>query len=1147
MTAVRSGHQTRGEGLIEIDGVGYYAISDVDLMSPFLMSVVSDGDRWMYVSSTGGITAGRMDSSRALFPYETDDRLHHAAGVTGPVTAVRTPAGALWTPFRGRTAGGVRRHLYKSVVGDAIVFEEEHPELRLTISHRWASCDRFGFVRTSTLINHADVAVRLSLLDGLLGVLPYGLEPAIYQSLSNLTHAYKRSEVVDGSDRLATFSLESRIVDRPEPDEVLRASVVWSLGFDAAELSLSPDALEDFERGREHPSVGLLTGRPGAYLLSGDLDLNPGEECQWRIVADVAAGQATVTRLRSMLQAGVDIQAEIASCLEGATDALVGIMAPADALQRTGDRVATAHQFANVTYNVMRGGIPVTGYRLEVADVVRFLEDRNRPVAALHRTWLESLEPEIEWSALLDRVVETNDPQLIRLGFEYLPFGFSRRHGDPSRPWNRFSIRVRDEAGRPIVYYEGNWRDIFQNWEALCTSFPDYLPATISVFVNASTPDGFNPYRITRHGIDWEVPDPDDPWSHIGYWGDHQIVYLLRLLEAADRYLPGQVVAMLGRRLFSYADVPYRIVSYERLVANPKLTIDYDDGAADRAAQRVDAIGGDGKLLTDTSGDVYLATLAEKLLVPALSKLSNFVPGGGIWMNTQRPEWNDANNALVGYGISMVTLYHLRRYLGHLAMLVRASDLPTVELSAEVAHWLEDLTRILDNSVGSGAESDGRLRRRLMDDLGMAFTRYRSRVYETGFTGTVTVPTERFTHLCDVATVHLDDTIALGRRGDGLYHSYNLIRFETDEASVEHLQEMLEGQVAILDSGVLTAEQRLEVIEALFASAMYRADQKSFMLYPAIRPRAFLDKNVIPASRVTGNELFLALVDRGEESVILVDADGRFRFNPDISSRDDLSAALDHLAESSHWSSLVALGSADASEIYEEVFEHHSYTGRSGSMYGYEGIGSVYWHMVAKLLVAAQTSLLDAQAVAADPETVTRLADAYWRIRGGLGFNKTAHEFGAIPIDPYSHSPAHSGAQQPGMTGLVKEELLTRPLEVGIRVEAGQIVFDPILLRNRELLSQPETWRVHDLTSRPLDIDLPAGSLGATVCQVPVLVAKSDVAELVVSFADASERRIPGTRLDRETSRAVFTRTGEVERIRVFLPVADSSDDVLPA
>ncbi len=39
------------------------------------------------------------------------------------------------------------------------------------------------------------------------------------------------------------------------------------------------------------------------------------------------------------------------------------------------------------------------------------------------------------------------------------------------------------------------------------------------------------------------------------------------------------------------------------------------------------------------------------------------MPDGGIWMNTQRPEWNDANNALVGRGLSVVTLAYLRRYL----------------------------------------------------------------------------------------------------------------------------------------------------------------------------------------------------------------------------------------------------------------------------------------------------------------------------------------------------------------------------------------------------------------------------------------------------------------------------------------------------
>ncbi|MEX1280313.1 MAG: hypothetical protein AB1Z55_06295, partial [Acidimicrobiia bacterium] len=176
----------------------------------------------------------------------------------------------------------------------------------------------------------------------------------------------------------------------------------------------------------------------------------------------------------------------------------------------------------------------------------------------------------------IDDARSTGDPDLARLALEYLPFSFSRRHGDPSRPWNAFSIRVRDRDGEPVLYHEGNWRDIFQNWEALCMSFPHYLPGVIATFVNASTADGFNPYRINRDGIDWEVPEPDNPWSNIGYWGDHQVVYLVRLLEACDRHLPGEVARLLGERWFVYADVPYRLAANDELVAATRASKELD-------------------------------------------------------------------------------------------------------------------------------------------------------------------------------------------------------------------------------------------------------------------------------------------------------------------------------------------------------------------------------------------------------------------------------------------------------------------------------------------------------------------------------------------------------------------------------------------
>ena len=111
------------------------------------------------------------------------------------------------------------------------------------------------------------------------------------------------------------------------------------------------------------------------------------------------------------------------------------------------------------------------------------------------------------------------------------------------------------------------------------------------------------------------------------------------------------------------------------------------------------------------------------------------------------------------------------------------------------------------------------------------------------------------------------------------------------------------------------------------------------------------------------------------------------------------------------------------------------FTGRSGTMFGYEGLGCIYWHMVAKLLLAVQERVFEAADRQA-PE-LPALIDHYRRVRDGLGYRKGAAAWGAFPADPYSHTPGEGGAQQPGMTGQVKEEILTRWGELGLRVRDG--------------------------------------------------------------------------------------------------------------
>ena len=272
-----------------------------------------------------------------------------------------------------------------------------------------------------------------------------------------------------------------------------------------------------------------------------------------------------------------------------------------------------------------------------------------------------------------------------RLATEYLPLKFSRRHGDPSRPWNWFSINTQNENdGSKILDYQGNWRDIFQNWEALAHAYPSFIEGMIFRFLNASTFDGYNPYRVTKDGFDWEIIEPHDPWSYIGYWGDHQIIYLLKFLEFIQKHFPGKLVNSLAENHFVYAHVPYIIKSYEDIVKNPKDTILFDEALHHQIDQQKEDLGADGALLKTPSGEVYHVNMLEKLLATILAKMSNFVPEAGIWLNTQRPEWNDANNALVGNGTSMVTLYYMRRFFSFFDDLIDSVDFTSSAISEEL-------------------------------------------------------------------------------------------------------------------------------------------------------------------------------------------------------------------------------------------------------------------------------------------------------------------------------------------------------------------------------------------------------------------------------------------------------------------------------
>ena len=966
---------------ITINGERFYEISNYDAMQPFFISLASDTDLWMYLSSTGGLTAGRRSPAEALFPYYTDDKITESFEFTGPRTVIND-----WRPFseKQQPVYDLTRKIAKSLVGNQIVFCEENHTLGLRFSYVWAPAGKHGWVRRATLENLTDKPIDIELTDSLQNVLPAGVERKTQNEFSTLVDGYKKTELVPGTS-LALFRMEAILVDRAEPSESLTCNTVYALGLPAD---------TDYSKTESK-------GVRGAFIAHSIIP-SFHHSITWYNVLDVSKDAVAVHELMHFVKQA-DAIAQIEAAMEQSTETLKRIVAQNDGIQHTGDEANDARHFANVLFNTMRGGYYLT----------------------------------------YPPTFDTQD----------LPLTFGRRHGDPSRPWNLFSIRVQDENGKPVVAYQGNWRDIFQNWEALSYSYPLFINHIIAKFLNATTADGYNPYRISNEGIDYEVIEPENPWSNIGYWGDHQIIYLLKLLELSYNHDPEKLQALLNERRFAFANVPYRLKSYAEIVADPKNSIRFDDEEHKRIQALIPTMGADAKLLLDANGQIRRTTMADKLLITLLTKLSNFVPNAGIWMNTLRPEWNDANNALVGYGASMVTLCYMRRYVAFLQSLIETD----VQIGAETLEFLRAIRHAYQNGNS----------KQFTNIVGTAGERYRTAVY-AGLSGETEVLEKAELQEFCTATLHkIDESIRANKREDGLYEAYNLIRFTENDIEISHLYQMLEGQVAVLTSGILSGEESADLLDAMRASDLYREDQRSYMLYPNRRRKTFLELNNLPQEAKN-----LPVVQKYMGSILKQDCDGGIHFDAKYRNANDLPEEL--------------------KDLYEQVFNHHAFTGRSGTFYKYEGLGCIYWHMVSKLLLAVGETITRATS----SSSLSRLIKQYAEIREGIGSHKNPREYGAFPFDPYSHTPTMAGAQQPGMTGQVKEDIISRWFELGVTVRDGQLSFAPTMLT---------------------DADFVNGELHFTYCGTEVVYRKTGKGH--------------GLTLDKEQSAHIFARDGVVKQL----------------
>jgi hypothetical protein len=1119
----------------------FFKITNSNLMRPFFMSIVSDANHWMFISSNGGVSAGRKDCDLALFPYYTDDKITESAAITGSKTILQIHKKnkiVLWEPFSDNYQGiyNIQRNLYKSQYGNKIIFEEINKDLGLTYSYQWSTSNLYGFVKKATLTNNTFKKVAVKVLDGLQNIVPYGVNATLQNEKSNLVDAYKKSELLKNTG-LGLFMLSAIIVDKAEPSEALKATTVWSSGLKNPMYLLSSLQLNNFRKGISLKQEVDIRAEKGAYFTVASFQLKGKTKKHWSFVANVNQSATKVAEISEKLNAKKTFLTEVEKSIELGTQNLIKLAGNADGLQLSSDQLKNTRHFSNTLFNCMRGGIFDENYLIEAQDFKNYILKANKKVHKEQQAILNNLPLTFSLNKLKEIATTSNNSDFIRLSFEYMPLRFSRRHGDPSRPWNKFSINTTNEIdGSKILDYQGNWRDIFQNWEALAYSYPNFIENMIFKFLNATTFEGYNPYRVTKDGFDWETVEPDDPWSFIGYWGDHQIIYLLKFLEFAENHFPNKLAKYFNQSIFVYANVPYKIKNYTETLKNPKDTIDFDIDLDKKIRERRLQIGADGALLLNQNKSIYKVNLLEKLLATVLAKVSNFIPEAGIWLNTQRPEWNDANNALVGNGVSMVTLYYLRRFISFFKEIIYKNDIETIEVSVEMEQFFTEIVATLQQHKNNlNNQFSNTERKKILDGLGAAGSNFRTKIYNQSFSGkTQSINKSSLLNFTEIVLQYINHSIKANKRKDNLYHAYNLISVENNnEIAISYLPEMLEGQVSVLSSGYLSAKESLLLLENLKKSALYRKDQFSYLLYPNKELPKFVEKNNIPSLKIEKSALIKQLLNDKNYQIVEKDVAGKYHFNGSFNNATSLTLALDNLP--SKYSKLVNEDKKLLLTIFEEVFNHKYFTGRSGTFFGYEGLGSIYWHMVSKLVLAVQEVCVKAINTNEEAKVIEKLMTHFYELNEGIGVHKSPKLYGAFPTDPYSHTPAGKGAQQPGMTGQVKEDILIRFGELGIFVNNGKLSFKPKLLKFDEFFTEQATFTYTNVFQQKQQINLAEKSLCFTYCQTPIIYQLSTKNEVQILQKDGSLKKCKSLELGEEISLEIFNRSGVVKQLTVLI------------
>lgn len=584
-----------------------------------------------------------------------------------------------------------------------------------------------ALARVLTVANAGAETVALELLDGMPELIPYGVSHENLKEMNNLAQAWMRVE--DGSQGTACFRVRASMEDTAQVSRVegcnfclawdeegmlLRPLVQPELVFGADTSLAAAEGFAATPLAKLRAAPQQTENRFPCCFLPKAAVLGPGEELRVFSLYGQAEDKGRVAALAGRITGGSwfeEKRRQAAALVEE-------LCAPVSC--RTADPVFDAYCRQTYLDNALRGGAPI------------FFEDDG----------------------------------------ECVPFYlYSRKHGDPEREYNAFSL-----GGEYYAQGNGNFRDVNQNRRCDVLFAPRLGAENIHTFFDLIQTDGYNPLVITAStytlseellpGVlarvpkeyqkkatelfaqpftpgalamaaeDWGMGQEDaqtltaaalcaadhEPNAEFkeGYWCDHW-TYNLDLIESYLAVYPEREEELLfGERRYrwyeSRAVVKPRSRRYH-MTPNGLRQYDALDEETKAGVARKWAQAGDGQAVS--------TLIAKLLLLCAVKTATLDAAGMGVEMEGGKPGWYDALNGLPGLlGSSMAESCELARLL---AFTRRALGRRTgqVELYAEIADLIERVAEIL------AGEPDAFRR---WDRLNTVKEQYRART-DFGFSG----------------------------------------------------------------------------------------------------------------------------------------------------------------------------------------------------------------------------------------------------------------------------------------------------------------------------------------------------------------------------------------------------------------------------